>query len=336
MRVLHLLASNKYSGAENVVVTIMKNFTPETDMVYCSPIGDIQTILAEKNINYLPLKKMSIKEIKRAVKEYKPDIIHAHDYKASVLAAYSGFKGKIISHLHNNTLFAKKWNFKTISYAISIPRFQKIVGVSESVFNEAIFQNQMKNKFTILYNFVDAEEVINKSNQYNWQKPYDLFFFGRLTEQKDPITFINIVNQLKQQNPKISAVMIGDGELRKTCEKYIRELQLIDTIDMLGFVENPFPIIKNSAIQIMPSKYEGFGLVAIESMILNKPVLNSGVGGLGEIFQNNPEFICHAEEQYVEKILNNIWQEQTITAIIIPYTIKEKWKQQIKKIYHTD
>ena len=64
----------------------------------------------------------------------------------------------------------------------------------------------------------------------------------------------------------------------------------------------------NSKIGIMPSKYEGFGLAAVEALILNKPVLNSGVGGLKEIFSKNKDFICSSEEDYIFLIklfLNN-------------------------------
>ena len=40
-KVLHILASNSFSGAENVVCTIVKNMTDEYDMYYCCPQGDI-------------------------------------------------------------------------------------------------------------------------------------------------------------------------------------------------------------------------------------------------------------------------------------------------------
>ena len=58
-------------------------------------------------------------------------------------------------------------------------------------------------------------------------------------------------------------------------------------IKMIGYQSNPFPWIIASNVGIMPSKYEGFGLTAIEATILNKKVLNSGVGGLSYIYRNN-------------------------------------------------
>lgn len=332
-KVLHLLASNKFSGAENVVCTIIENFKDEIEMAYCSPIGDIEDILKTKKINYYPIKKMSLSEIKRVVKEYKPDIIHAHDYTASVLTSFLNFKGKIISHLHNNCPFAKTWNIKTILYNLTISKYSKVIGVSNKVYDEAIFKNKLNNKYITIYNYVDKENIIKKSKEYKFDKNYDLFFFGRLTEQKDPFMFIKIVKALSKNNNQIKAVFIGDGELKEQCIKLINDYNLNNNIEFLGFVENPFPIIENCRIGIMPSKWEGFGLTAVESLILEKPILNSGVGGLGEIFKNNKEFICNSLDEYI-----NAYQkinEINCSKISERYTDKNKFKNQLMQIYNS-
>ena len=333
-KILHLLASNKYSGAENVVCTIIDNFKNEYDMAYCSPIGPIEQILKDKNINYYGMEKFNSNNLKGIIRKYNPDIIHAHDYRASTLAVLSGFKGKIISHLHNNCPSAKSWNLKTLSYNLCISKFDKVIGVSDKVYEEAIFKSKINNKYVTIYNYVDKNLVIQKSNEYECTKQYDLFFIGRLTEQKDPLLFIEIVNKLKNDKNDIRAVMIGDGELKEECLKKIDEYNLSSNIDMAGFVSNPFPIIKNSKLCIMPSKWEGFGLTAIESLILNKPVLNSGVGGLGEIFKENNEFICNDIEDYVKKI-KEISNKKFLDfeSITKKYCDVNEWKNKIRKNY---
>ena len=53
MKVLHLLASNKYSGAENVVCQIISMFKDEVEMVYCSPNGEIENTLRDKKIKFI-------------------------------------------------------------------------------------------------------------------------------------------------------------------------------------------------------------------------------------------------------------------------------------------
>lgn len=338
-KILHLLASNKFSGAENVVCTIIDNFKDEYDMVYCSPYGPIETTLKNRNIKYYGMKKFNLKCLKRIIKEYNPDIIHAHDYRASTLAAMSGFKGKIISHLHINAEFAKTWNLKSFLYYLSIKKFYKIIGVSDSVYNEAIFKSKIKNKYITIYNYVDKELILKKSEEYNYDKNYDLFFIGRLSTVKNPLMFIEIVKKAKENNNNITSVIIGDGELKNECIELIEKNNLKSNIEMLGFITNPFPIIKNCKIGIMPSKVEGFGLTAIESLILGKPVLNSGVGGLGEIFKNDNEMICNTIGDYtlkLTKLLNENCEKAMIYLnknIDMRFCNKNNWKKMINIVY---
>ena len=63
MKILHVLNSRIYSGAEKVVCQIIQSFRGEIDMVYTSPDSDIvRQMLAEQNVTYLPMKTMSVSE----------------------------------------------------------------------------------------------------------------------------------------------------------------------------------------------------------------------------------------------------------------------------------
>ncbi len=330
-KILHVLASNKYSGAENVACTIIENFKNEYDMAYCSPIGPIEETLSERKIKYFGLKKLTRNELKRIIKEYEPDIIHAHDYTASVLSTMIGFKGRIISHIHINAPFTHNWNIKSILYSLTTSKYYKIIGVSDSVLNESIFKKRIEDRFVKIYNYVDKDLILKKSSETKQTKKYDIFYIGRLNEFKNPIEFIEIINELK--NNKIKAVMIGDGELRKECSNLIKEKGLCNNIDMIGFSENPYVIIKNCKIGIMPSKVEGFGLTAIESTILGKPVLNTGVGGLKEIFKTRQELIYKTKEECISKIEKILAGKIINPADISTFCNINEWKKNIKKIY---
>ena len=61
MKVLHLLASDRFSGAENVVCQIIEMFKTDDDleMFYCSPPGQIETALKERDIRFVPIKKLT-------------------------------------------------------------------------------------------------------------------------------------------------------------------------------------------------------------------------------------------------------------------------------------
>lgn len=335
-RVLHVLATDRFSGAENVACTIIDNFSNSFDMAYCSLVGPIENKMKETGIRYFGVKKLNRKNLNKIIREYNPDIIHAHDYSASVVAVNSCFSGKIVSHIHNTTPFAKYWNPKTIVYAFSVNRINEVIGVSKRVYDEAIYKRLIKGKYTTLYNYVDKNNVVLKSKEYDCKKKYDLCFIGRNNVQKNPLLFIDIVKDLKKDNNGIKACMIGGGELDELCKETIRSYGLEENISMYGFQDNPFPIIKNSKICVMPSSWEGFGITAIESLVLGKPVFNSGVGGLGEIFENNKELICKDKADYlykIEKAQKETRLKANYSSIYSLFTDKRKWCSVLENIY---
>ena len=337
-RILHLLPTNNFSGAENVVCTIMEN-NNKYDMFYCCPVGPIEKILKEKNIKYIPLKKFNISEVKRVIRENKIDVIHAHDFKASFIANFVNFKGKIISHLHNNPPFIRKWNIFTIAYSLAAKKFYKVAVVSDAVYDEAVFNRKIKDKYVVVGNVVDCDRILKSSfDKYN--EYYDIGFIGRITDQKDPISFIKIISKIKESIPNVKAVMIGSGDLEDECKKLIELDDLSNNIKMVGFDKNPYKILKNCKIVLMPSKYEGFGLTAIESMCLGKPLLNSGNGGLKGIFKDYKDFICSSIKEYVELSILLLTNEKKYkhyskqcSIIIKPYIEIEKWMNKIYSLY---
>ena len=334
-KVLHLLASNSYSGAENVVVTIINNCSDNYDMYYCSPDGAIRDILEKRNIKYIPIKRLSILELKKIIKKYNIDIIHAHDYKASFLSVFSNTK--IISQLHLNWDFSSSWNLYTIVYRLIMKRFSKIIVVSKEVMEDAIFSKNNYDKFTVLTNVIDKSEVLRKSKEFK-STYYDLIFVGRLTQIKRPEIVIEITKRLRNKYPSIKTCVIGSGELEKSCKDLIKKYNLENNVEMLGFKENPFPYIKNSKVALMPSSHEGLGLVAIESMILGTIVLNSGEGGLKTIFTNHSKYICESIDEYVnkiDKILNvdkNTYKDDC-DKMIKKFADIKKYKKKLISIY---
>ena len=335
-KVLHLLPSNSFSGAENVACTIIEN-NSKYDMYYCCPRGPIETILKDRKINYIPISKLRPYNVKKICLENHIDIIHAHDYKASFCAALSGFKGKIISQLHVNWEFSKKWNLYTILYRLVMHRFVKIIAVSQEVVDDAIFAKNDMSKFVVITNVVDKKRVIEKSCEFKTNSSYDLIFVARIEPVKNPLTVIEITNKLYQKYKNIKTCMIGAGSLENDCRDLIHKYGLENTIDFLGFQTNPFPYIKNSKIALLPSTHEGLPMSVIECMILNVPVLNSGVDGLATLFENNPDYICKNIDEYCERISlildKKLNLEKKCQSIICDAVDMKKYIDKVNGVY---
>ncbi|MFC3748200.1 glycosyltransferase [Paenibacillus sp. GCM10012306] len=303
LRVLHLLQSDKFSGAENVVCEIIQMFRDtEIEMAYSSQDGSIRNVLKRRNINFLPMNSISISEIRRVVKEFKPDVIHAHDFTASILSSIT-VSCPIISHLHNNPPWIKTYGLKSWGFLASYSKYKKILTVSDAILDEYVFNKKIKKKTVMIGNPINMDEIKKKALEpISKKENYDFVFLGRLVTQKNPIRFIKIVKELCERLPHIKVAMIGDGELRQECEELIVELNLVNTITLLGFMENPYPILCNSKLLCMTSDWEGFGLVAVEAMILGRPVVCTYVGGLKEIVNNECGMHCSSNLEFCDEI----------------------------------
>ncbi len=304
MRIMHVLNTRKYSGAENVVITLISATRDKVDAVYVSMDGPIRTFLEEAQISFRPITKMTVSEIRRVIREINPDIIQAHDYTAGIICSIAT-KKPIINHVHNNSPWIKQYGLRSFGYAISCIKYKRILTVSDAVMNEFVFGSFFNKKTVVIGNPIDIEKIRKMSMETlydNSRSEYDVAWLGRLTPQKNPLLFLRIIKELQERNKLIRVIMIGDGELRSSVESCIKDYGLENNVDKVGFMKNPFAMLTMAKILCMPSKWEGFGLAAIEALALGKPVICSCVGGLPQIVDESCGKICNSVQEYVLSI----------------------------------
>lgn len=338
IKILYLLSSNKYSGAENVVCTIIKNMPKNIECLYCSPDGSISNHLIENNIKFYPLKKMSYKEINKAIKKFNPSIIHAHDYKASCYAALFSKNCKIISHIHGNNEKMRKKNWETFLYKILSKKFKKIIWVSDSCLNDFYYKENVISKSIVLSNVIDKKVVERKSKIYDFKEKFDFIFLGRLSSQKNPERFIEICKLIKAKKHNFKAAIVGDGNKKTIIEEQIKMYNLSDNIKLYGFVSNPYPILLNSKILVMTSNWEGTPMVALEALALAKPIVSTPVDGLKKIIKNDENgFLSENNTELVKKIIEYI-DNYEMVANNVKISFKkinnaENYFKQIERMY---
>lgn len=301
MKILHVLASNRFAGAERVAINVIKNM-PEDDCTYVSPPGPIADQLRTLGIAYHPVNRLTPWDMQKVINYYQPDIIHAHDYRASVMSAYTKKRSKLVSHLHCNYPWANRINPRTCLYSCTIPEYERIITVSEAIRDDFVWPDRIKSRVKVLHNVIDLQQILSAACEQTIASS-DLLFMGRLTEQKDPLAFIALVAEIKKVNPNINARMLGEGELKASCQSEIERLQVGDNIEFLGFKSNPFPYVTATKLVVMPSKWEGFALVAMEALSLGKPVVANNVGGFQEVVKNTETgYLCNSFAEMVNKV----------------------------------
>lgn len=285
MKVLYLLKSNSYSGAENVILTLMSQLPKDYEAYYVSPDGPIRDIVRSRGQRFVALNKPDLKSVRNVIKLINPDVIHASDFSMSLLAALTLTNIPIISHLHNNPTWIKKsFDLRKIAYRLALRRFSKVACVSSTIVDEFNSKSLTK-KAVVIPNIVDISKVRELAADRQVFES-DICLVGRLTLQKNPLFFCKVIKKIKDSVPNIKALIIGRGELKDKVENYIHQNDLTNNIKLIGFEKNPYPYMKNTKVCIMPSSFEGFGLVAVEMLALGKPVIASNVGGLKNIINN--------------------------------------------------
>lgn len=259
----------------------------------------------------------AIKQIHEVIEKVNPDIIHVHSTWAGLFVRlpylFRKRKAKIVYQSHGWAFLMDTSNYKKNIYALverilSIPT-DKIINISNYEQNQAIKYGLNKNKMIMIYNGV--EDKINKSNlKLNWDgNKINLLFVGRLDRQKGLDLFLDVYEKMKLKN--IHLYVIGTSVLDNNLPKNTEYVTYLGWVDSKNIDE----YYQACDVVIMPSRWEGFGLVAVEAMKNSKPVLVSNRGALPELVKENKNgYIFQLENiSILEMILKNLNKEYLVT-----------------------
>lgn len=310
-KIMHLISTDVFSGAENVACQIINGFSKDEKykMIYVSKIGPNKKSLENRSITYYKLNNFNYKCIKKAIQDFKPDIIHAHDIKASIYASLFYNKAVIISHIHGNHENMRKFNIKTFLYNMFSKKFNKIIWVSKSCLDDYYYSNKVQRKSIILYNVINPEELEQKAKLDKNNYSYDLIYLGRLSYPKNPIRLIEVIKEIVAKRPSTTVAIVGTGELEQDVKETIHKYGLEKNITLYGFQSNPYKILKSSKIMIMTSRYEGTPMCALEAFACGIPIISTPTDGLKELINDGKNgYIGETNKLLIEKtlyLLNN-------------------------------
>jgi len=221
--------------------------------------------------------------------------------------------------------------------------------------SEAVKQNISENlrikNGVVIHNAIHSKEVSpqlskNYLKQHNIDLPqYLVVFPGRLHPTKGHEFFIESVgNYIKTVSPQaLKIICVGGGPLKKEITQNIKASKLEKHVFITGYVDNNLMLsfIALANLVVIPSIHEGFGNVAIESLMLGKTMLTSNTGGLPEIIKigdNGFLFEKLDKKELQEKFIKLYKNRVTLDPKILKsdfkkrFTIEAQMKNLIKVI----
>jgi len=320
MRILYVITKSEYGGAQTHIFQLSRYMKQQghSVAVMSYPGGWLEQEIQNANLksqnkvkfyknpyfknSYNPvlgLKAMA--EIRRAVNDFKPDLVSCH-------STVAGFWGRMALKNKITTIFtAHGWGFSqgtpflrkslvVLAEKLVAKFCDKIICVSEYDKELALKHKIAKpGKLIVIHNGVEIDKVkIEKCKAKNYTSKVKIVFVGRLSKQKDPLLLLKAFNLLTQDlKEKSEILMVGDGEKRKELERFIEENKLDEKVKLLGVLprENVFQTLGESDIFVLTSNYEGFPMTILEAMSCGLPVIASDVGGVREAVNEDNGFL---------------------------------------------
>ena len=296
-----LLNHPEYPDVDDYLICADKNSETNWEI----PSDHIQYYPYHRSLMQIP-KAMSA--IRKAIKRIKPDVIYCHSTWAGLFVRFPMlFFGKTCRVIYNAHGWAflrdtAEWKRKVYAGVERILQGQadKIINVSKYEYNAAIRYGLKKNNQTVVYSGISPEKGKVDSQVKLPLGKINLLFVGRFDPPKGLDLLLEAFNSCQRQD--LHLTIIGDNVVGGGVKI---EKKNTDRVTFLGWIPHDKLASYYSAcdVVVMPSRWEAFGLVAIEAMKYGKAVIVSNRGALPELIEDGKNgFVFNFEkaEQLIE------------------------------------
>ncbi|MGL5805404.1 MAG: glycosyltransferase family 4 protein [Xenococcaceae cyanobacterium] len=244
--------------------------------------------------------------LSKLIRKNKYDLVHTYTSKAGFIGRLAGRIARCPHVIHTVLSFAfqpydsgLKKQLYILLEKLAAPLCDRLLFISECNLKEAI-QYRLKSpdkmdlvglSFDSIAKFKDFQvDVAAVRAKYGIQ-PDELLVgtVGRLVFQKGMDTLIQAAALVLQQRPEIRFVIAGDGELRQELEQLTQKLGIADRVKFLGFIteiEEVMSLIASLDLFVLSTRFEGLGLVYLEAMALQRPVVGSRISPVTEVVKD--------------------------------------------------
>lgn len=245
------------------------------------------------------------------------NVVNFEGYALFWVSLFSVIKAnKRIIYQHNDIYREWKTRFpylEGVSKLYSL--YDEIISVSQLTMlnnkkNLSEIFNIESNKFKYANNTILVDDIIKKSMLHdNLDDKFikypggKLLSIGRLSHEKDHEKLIRAFKESNLADKNVRLYIIGSGPLESHLNNLINELELQDSVYLLGQKENPYPYLAQCDLFVLPSNHEGQPMVLLEALTLGKPILATDIVGNRGVLQDKYGVLV---ENSIEGLVNGL------------------------------
>ena len=175
---------------------------------------------------------------------------------------------------------------------------------------------------------------------------FDLVSVGRLSKIKRIDKFLQIIARLAENGTIVRAAIVGDGEQMDRLRTLAVDLQIVDKVRFLGWIDNVEEILTHSKIFVMTSSSEGLPHSLIEAMLTGLPAIVPQVGEIGDLVKDksNGHVVANIDE-FVDRISTLLASDSMLAQFgvnartsALKYTIDPRidiWNNTLERLFPT-
>ena len=327
--ILHISRTMDIGGAERIVYQLSSDLKDEFDSVHVASTGGLwESELAAQGIQHHKILDIDSKNpvtvlkllycIRQIIKNNEITIVHTHHRMAAFYIRLLKLVHPKLIHVYTaHNVFKDKLPL----YGFALKN-AKSVAVGEAV-NKNLKEDVGITDSRVIYNGVVLKETDDQVDEIISYGGIKLGCIARLSEQKGLTYLLDAMPLLTVKD--IRLFIVGDGELRDELENKVKELHLQDSVTFLGYRKDIVECINSFDFCVLPSVFEGFGLVAIEAFMNSKTLVATDIPGLNEVVTNKNGVLVPAKDPAA--------LASAIDKLATDATLRQELASQAKKDY---
>jgi glycosyltransferase involved in cell wall biosynthesis len=342
-KIIHLITTIEFGGAEKQLLILARNQIKQglnVEVFYLKGKPELKTKFENvgAKVNSLLVDQPFIFQVTKFRKFIRNNVIpvHTHLPQAELIAALACEKKKFIISRHN---FEPFWPNKPKLVSVLLSRFVTSraaggIAISNAIKNYLLEAKEISKEFqvrTVYYGFEYKVDDLSDSNKLaneilNSKKNFKLGTIGRLVPGKNYPTMLKAVAKIVDIDPNVKFFIVGGGSSEQALIKVCKDLKIENNVIWVGRTEHIREFLSKIDLFIFASKGEGFGLVLLEAMLANKPILAANNSAVPEVLGLNYKGLFSTNDykllsDKIIELMNDHTKSESLVA---------EYKEQIK------